>query len=278
MLPVLLQLPKSQERPDCALNVFSSHRPTTLPKFPTACQSTVHWSGINALSADEQELDPEDLSLYAVAEHFYLLLPTKLECFQIPPSRTFWHKEKKPTRNWQGDGRQWGGEDPPYWVWSRGEKLSLIMIGIKEAHDKQWSSYHNRRHLLIKKWLWQLNTVSFPKWWGTYDGAFQVFGKYKLLCSFVLMRVTSKMIFSFQGCLQRDIWAPKPWTTHAASKNEMEVFRALVITSSRMKSKKEKLWQASDLIYHTFLAWKILEIFQHAWSCDISSSLNNCWF
>lgn len=130
---------------------------------------------------------------------FYLLLPTKLECLQIPPPCTSWHKGKKPAGNWQGDGWQWGGDDPLYWVQPSGAKLILIMIGIKEAHDKQYSSYHNRRHLLIEKWLWQLNTVSFPKWWGAYDSAFQVFGKYKLLCSFVLIRVTFKRIFSFQG-------------------------------------------------------------------------------
>lgn len=47
------------------------------------------------LSADKRELDPKDLSLYAVAEHFYLLLPTKLECLQTPTPCTSWHKGEK---------------------------------------------------------------------------------------------------------------------------------------------------------------------------------------
>lgn len=65
------------------------------------------------LSADERELDPKDLSLHAVAEHFYLLLPTKLECLQSPTPCTSPHKgEKKSAGNWQSDGWQWGGGDP----------------------------------------------------------------------------------------------------------------------------------------------------------------------
>lgn len=108
--------------------------------------------------------------------------------------------------------------------------------------------------IVLSKYLGSVNYFAALSWW----------------------ELLSKGYFHFRAHLQRDTRAPKHWMTHASSNKGMEVFRVLVITSSRMKSKKEKLWQASDLIHHTFPAQKILEIFQHTHNCDIFSSLNDC--
>lgn len=157
------------------------------------------------------------------------------------------------------------------------------MIGIKESQDKQYNYYHNRRYFLIREWLWQLNIASFPKQWGTYDNVFQVFWKYKLLYSFVLLRVTFKKDLFLSGPVCKEIFEPQDAKQHCVSSNKgMEVFSVMVVTTSSRMGSKKKLCE--DLIPHILLAWKLWKDFstlatatssQSHWICSTRAMAAN---